>query len=76
LKVDNRDEFVKMMNNRGFMASEIHKRNDWHTYLNDYPIQLPNLDKFYSRLVHIPCGWWVTIEDCDKMIESIKQGWL
>jgi len=75
LKVERRDKFVKMMNENGFMASEIHKRNDSHTYLNDFPSNMPNLDKFYSKLVHIPCGWWVTIEDCDKMVELIKKGW-
>ena len=75
LKVDRRDDFIKMMNDNGFMASEIHKRNDHHTYLNDYPTTLPNLDRFYSRLVHIPCGWWVTLEDCEKMVEIIKKGW-
>ncbi len=75
LKVDRRDDFIKMMNDNGFMASEIHKRNDFHTYLNDIPSKLPNLDKFYARLVHIPCGWWVTEDDCDKMIELIKKGW-
>tara|TARA_R110001606_G_scaffold24223_3_gene80439 strand:- start:17649 stop:18737 length:1089 start_codon:yes stop_codon:yes gene_type:complete len=75
LKVERRENFIKMMNDNGFMASEIHKRNDYHTYLNDYPTQLPNLDKFYSRLVHIPCGWWVTLKDCDKMIELFKKGW-
>jgi len=75
LKVSRREDFVKMMASNGFMASEIHKRNDLHTYLNDYPLEMPNLDKFYSRLVHIPCGWWVTLEDCDKMIELIKKGW-
>lgn len=75
LKVDRREDFIKMMTDNGFMASEIHKRNDWHTYLNDYPSEMPNLDKFYSKLVHIPCGWWVTIEDCDKMIKLIKKGW-
>jgi dTDP-4-amino-4,6-dideoxygalactose transaminase len=75
LKVDRRDDFIKMMADNGFMASEIHKRNDLHTYLNDYPTEMPNLDKFYSRLVHIPCGWWVTLADCDKMIELIKKGW-
>jgi dTDP-4-amino-4,6-dideoxygalactose transaminase len=75
LKVERRDDFVKMMTRNGFMASEIHKRNDQHTYLNDHPAELPNLDRFYSRLVHIPCGWWVTLEDCDKMIDLIKKGW-
>jgi dTDP-4-amino-4,6-dideoxygalactose transaminase len=75
LKVDRRDDFVRMMAENGFMASEVHKRNDLHTYLNDYPTEMPSLDRFYSRLVHIPCGWWVTLEDCDKMIDAIKKGW-
>lgn len=75
LKVDRREDFIRMMTDNGFMASEIHKRNDWHTFLNDNPKDMPNLDKFYSRLVHIPCGWWVTLEDCDKMVNAIKQGW-
>jgi perosamine synthetase len=75
LKVDRRENFIKMMADNGFMASEIHKRNDWHTYLNDFPTELPNLDRFYSRLVHIPCGWWVTLDDCDRMINAIKKGW-
>ncbi len=75
LKVDNREAFIKMMADNGIMASELHKRNDLHTYLNDYPAELPNLDHFYSKMVHIPCGWWVTRADCDKMIELIKKGW-
>lgn len=75
LKVENRDRFVKMMESNGIMASELHKRNDLHTYLNDYPTELPNLDNFYKKMVHIPCGWWVTKEDCEKMVQLIKQGW-
>lgn len=75
LKVDKKNEFINMMNKGGFMASEIHKRNDQHIFLNDYVAELPNLDQFYSKLVHIPCGWWVSLEDCDKMIKVIKKGW-
>ena len=75
LKVENRKKFIDMMADNEIMASELHKRNDLHTYLNDFPAQLPNLDLFYSKLVHIPCGWWVTKEDCDKMIGLIKKGW-
>lgn len=75
LKVENRDGFIKMMADNGIMASELHKRSDSHTYLNDFSIELPNLDAFYSKMVHIPCGWWVTKEDCDKMISLIKGGW-
>lgn len=75
LKVENRNAFIKKMTDNGIMASELHKRNDLHTYLNDYPNKLPNLDVFYSKMVHIPCGWWVTKDDCNKMIALIKGGW-
>lgn len=75
LKVENREGFVKKMAEHGIMASELHKRNDLHTYLNDFPTEMPNLDIFYSKMVHIPCGWWVTKTDCDKMVSLIKEGW-
>lgn len=75
LKVANRDGFIKMMADNGIMASELHKRNDLHTYLNDFPTILPNLDLFYSKMVHIPCGWWVSDEDRERMVALIKQGW-
>jgi dTDP-4-amino-4,6-dideoxygalactose transaminase len=75
LKVKRRADFIEMMNKNGYMASEIHKRNDWHSFLNDYPTELPILNKFYDRLVHIPCGWWVSLNDCEKMVDLIKKGW-
>ena len=75
LKVDNRNDFIKKMTENGVMASELHKRNDLHDYLNDFNIKLPNLDKFYSKLVHIPCGWWLSDEDRQKIVELIKEGW-
>lgn len=75
LKVENREAFVKMMSDNGVVASEVHKRNDLHTYLNDFPTKLPNLDLFYSKMVHIPCGWWVTDKDRDKIVNLIKKGW-
>ena len=75
IKVENREAFIKKMSDNGIMASELHKRNDSHSYLNDFDIELPNLDLFYSKMVHLPCGWWVTKEDCDKMISLIKEGW-
>ena len=75
IKVENREAFIKKMADNGIMASELHKRSDSHTYLNDFNLELPNLDEFYSKMVHLPCGWWVTKEDCDKMVEVIKGGW-
>lgn len=73
--VDRRDDFVKMMEQNGFMASELHKRNDYHDYLNDFREELPVLDIFYKRMVHIPCGWWLSGEDRARMVSAIQKGW-
>lgn len=75
MKVENRDGFIRKMSENGIMASELHKRNDLHDYLNDFNLKLPVLDKFYSKLVHIPCGWWVTKEDREKIVALINEGW-
>jgi dTDP-4-amino-4,6-dideoxygalactose transaminase len=75
LKVENRDGFIKKLAENGIMASELHKRNDLHSYLNDFRQELPVLDKFYAKLVHLPCGWWVTPSDREKIVETIKSGW-
>lgn len=75
LKVKNRDRFIMKLNENGISASELHKRNDLHTFLNDNPTQLSNLDEFYNEMVHIPCGWWLTNEDKYKIVDLIKKGW-
>jgi dTDP-4-amino-4,6-dideoxygalactose transaminase len=75
LKVENRDGFIKKMNEYEITASELHKRNDRHTFLNDFNDPLPELDAFYEKLVHIPCGWWVTNKDREYIVNTIKSGW-
>jgi dTDP-4-amino-4,6-dideoxygalactose transaminase len=75
LKVENRNGFIKKLTEHEIVASELHKRNDMHSYLNDFNQSLSVLDKFYSKLVHIPCGWWVTPEVREKIVGTIKGGW-
>jgi dTDP-4-amino-4,6-dideoxygalactose transaminase len=75
LKVENRDGFIKKLAENAIIASELHKRSDSHSYLNDFNEELPSLDRFYKKLVHIPCGWWVTPDDRNRIVEIIKEGW-
>ena len=35
--------------------------------------ELPGLDSFYSRMLHIPCGWWVKDEDRSQIVDVIRQ---
>lgn len=75
MKVDNREGFIRKLAGNGIMASELHKRSDYHEYLNDFRITLPALDRFYEKLVHLPCGWWLTPDDLKKIVNTIKTGW-
>lgn len=75
MKVERRDDFCKYMEENGVTASPLHLRNDRHSVFAESKRNLPNLDKFYSEFVHIPCGWWVNPEDREYIVELIKKGW-
>lgn len=75
MKVENRDEFIKMMESNGITASPLHHRSDTHSVFAASRCELPNMDKWYSSYVHIPCGWWVGEEERERIAETIQRGW-
>ncbi|RJX72385.1 DegT/DnrJ/EryC1/StrS family aminotransferase [Vibrio sinensis] len=75
VKVKNKQNFIKTMTDKGIMVSDLHKRNDSHTIFRDSKIQLSKLDEFEREWVHIPCGWWVTDEDREYIVNVIREGW-
>lgn len=75
MKVEDRDEFIRMMEGVDVMATPLHHRSDTHSVFADSKCDLPNMDEWYSKFVHIPCGWWVDEEAREKIVEVIKKGW-
>jgi dTDP-4-amino-4,6-dideoxygalactose transaminase len=75
LKIERRDDFIKMMTANGVTVSPLHHRNDTHAIFKDSKRDLPNMDVFYDSFIHIPCGWWVADEDRERIVELIKKGW-
>lgn len=75
LKVEKRDDFIKMLESIGVVATPLHHRSDTHSVFAESKCDLPNMDDWYSRFVHIPCGWWVDEEIREKIVETIKKGW-
>jgi len=73
--VDNKDLFYKHMGNHGIAVSQVHERNDKHTCVREFVCNLPNLDKTIGKMVSIPVGWWVTTEDRQYIVDTIKKGW-
>lgn len=75
LLADDRKGLIRKLGEHSICASELHKRNDLHSFLNDFHEELPVLDAIYPRLLHIPCGWWLSAEDRERIVEVIKSGW-
>lgn len=75
MKVENRDDFIRCMEDRGIVASPLHLRNDRHSIFSDSKISLPHLDAFYKKMIHIPCGWWLDKEKREYVVDIIKKGW-
>lgn len=65
-------EFMEKMKEAGIMTSQVHNRNDINSCVKDYKQILPNLDILEKELVCIPVGWWLTKENLDHIINTIK----
>lgn len=75
IKVERQENFMAKMKEKGIMVSRVHERNDKHTCVQEFKSALPNLDKIVKEMVCIPVGWWVTKEQREYIVTSIKQGW-
>ena len=72
---ERRDDLSRYLAEHGIASSLVHKRNDLHSVFASSRCDLPGLDQFYSRMLHIPCGWWVSKEDREFIAETIRRGW-
>jgi perosamine synthetase len=75
LKVDKRDDFIRYLDEHGICASVLHPRNDRHKVFEAAKTDLPGVEKFCERMVHIPCGCWVGSEEREYIVETIRRGW-
>lgn len=75
MKVENREGFCKKLEEAGVMASQLHHRSDTHSIFNKSKRELPNMEYWDKHFVHIPCGWWVSNEDRERIVDVIKKGW-
>jgi len=74
--VENRSDFTHMMGSKGISVSRVHERNDKHTCFAKFKKDLPGLESIIDKMICIPCGWWVTKEDREYIVDCIKQGWM
>jgi len=75
IHVERREDFMKMMESKGITVSRVHERNDIHSAVKEFKTQLPTLDKLSKTMICIPNGWWVSQDDCQYIVDTIKAGW-
>ena len=58
----------------GVSASKLHRPNHYHSIFAPMRRLMPGLDTYYRRLTHIPCGWWVSQEDRERIVDALRKG--
>lgn len=71
---DDSDAVERRLAEIGVAASKLHRPNHLHSVFKPYRRELPGLAEFYRRLVHIPCGWWISEEDRDRIVTALSKG--
>jgi dTDP-4-amino-4,6-dideoxygalactose transaminase len=74
LLADDSDGVQRCLAAVGVSASKLHRPNHLHSVFAPYRLPLPNLERFYRRLVHVPCGWWVTESDRERVVDALRRG--
>jgi perosamine synthetase len=74
LLTDDSDDVERRLASEGVMASKLHRPNHLHSVFKHFAGPMPELESFYKRLVHIPCGWWVSDEDRERIVNALKRG--
>lgn len=72
VRADDRDGFVKWMNEHGVQTSRVHQRNDIHTYAKEFRADLPGVDEFNDHQCSVPCGWWVSQDERETIMDAIE----
>jgi len=75
MRVDRRADFMKKMTDANIQVSRVHERNDKHTCMNEFKTILPTLDIVSQDMICIPVGWFVTEEERQYIVDTIKRGW-
>jgi dTDP-4-amino-4,6-dideoxygalactose transaminase len=73
--VERRNDFIRHVSEQGIHVSSVHERNDNNDCVASFREPLPNTDRTCSTMISIPCGWWVSHEDREYIVDVIKKGW-
>lgn len=67
-----REKFAQKMTSNGIACNVVHVRNDRYSVFKEFAANLPGVDDFCSRMINIPCGWWLSESDVDHIIKAVR----
>jgi dTDP-4-amino-4,6-dideoxygalactose transaminase len=70
-KETNRDKLIKNLNLAGIEAGLVHLPNDIYSAFEKFKTFLPGTRSFSSTQISIPCGWWLTLKDCEFIANKV-----
>lgn len=56
----------------GIESGQVHQRNDQLTALGAFTRPLPGVDVYAARYLAIPCGWWMSDSDVEKVADAVR----
>ena len=71
---DSSNDIERILGEAKIHSSKLHRPNNLHTIFKNSNRPLLGVDKFYEKLLHIPCGWWVSDEDRQTIVDLIRKG--
>lgn len=66
-----RDALLKALVEGGIHAGVVHVPNDDYACFAAYRRDLPGTRKFAARQISLPCGWWLTTDDCCEIADQV-----
>lgn len=69
-----RQDFIDYLSANGITSSPVHFRNDWYTATEKFlEGSYDNVRFFNNQQINIPVGWWLTYEEEQHIIKTIKE---
>ncbi|WP_374350797.1 DegT/DnrJ/EryC1/StrS family aminotransferase [Chitinimonas sp.] len=75
LRVERREALVAKLVAAGIGAQRLHIRGDCYRCFAPAVADLPGVTQFDGENLSIPCGWWLSGDDCERIVRCIQAGW-
>ena len=77
LRAKRRAELMRKLHQEGIGCQRLHVRNDRYACFASArgDGELPGVDLFDRENLSIPCGWWLTAEERERIVACIRAGW-